>query len=151
METRLQPTRYLITPLLEGFEWFDDGLQSGLQAAGWEPVTRAESMVIMHVLTGTRRPTEIARALRLSRQAVHSTIGALVERGFFELADDPADGRVKLVVLSERGRAMFNDANAIVDGLAAALEARIGKRRMRALREAFEMDWGSPPVVPIAR
>lgn len=147
----MQTTRYLITPLLEGFEWFDDGLQCSLQAAGWAPVTRAESMVIMHVLTGKRRPAEIARALRLSRQAVHSTIAGLVQAGFFELEDDPQDGRVKVVVLSERGRAMFNDANTIVDGLVAALEARIGKRHMRALHEAFQMDWGSPPVVPIKR
>jgi DNA-binding MarR family transcriptional regulator len=147
----LKSTRYLITPLLEGFEWFDNGLQSSLQAAGWAPVTRAESMVIMHVLTGKRRPAEIARALRLSRQAVHSTIAGLVDAGFFERADDPEDGRIKVVVLSDRGRAMFNDANMIVDGLVAALEARIGKRHVRALREAFEMEWGSPPVVPIER
>jgi len=147
----LHPTRYLITPLMEGFEWFDDGLQSSLKAAGWDPVTRAESMVIMHVLTGTSRPADIARALRLSRQAVHATINGLVDAGFFERADDPDDGRVKILVLAERGRAMFHDANRIVDGLVAELESRIGKRRVRALREAFEMDWGIPPVVPLQR
>ncbi|PKB13401.1 MarR family transcriptional regulator [Novosphingobium kunmingense] len=147
----MQPTRYLITPLMEGFEWFDDGLQSSLKAAGWAPVTRSESMVIMHVLTGTNRPADIARALRLSRQAVHSTIDGLVEAGFFARVDDPEDGRIKILVLAERGMAMHNDANAIVDGLVAELEARIGKRRVRALREAFEMDWGSPPVVPVKR
>ncbi len=150
-EIALQPTRYLITPLMEGFEWFDDGLQSGLKAAGWAPVTRAESMVIMHVLTGTRRPADIARALRLSRQAVHATINGLVEAGFFERADDPEDGRIKILVLSEHGKAMFHDANVIVDGLVTELEARIGKRRVRALQEAFGMDWGTPPVVPVKR
>lgn len=150
-DARLPPTRYLITPLLAGFEWFDDGLQASLQAAGWAPVTRAESMVILHVLTGNRRPAGIARALRLSRQAVHATLGGLVAAGFFELTDDPADGRSKLVALSDRGRAMFHDANAIVAGLVAALEARIGPARMQALREAFEVDWGAPPIVPVAR
>lgn len=147
----MQPTPYLITPLMEGFEWFDDGLQSSLKAAGWAPVTRAESMVIMHVLTGTNRPADIARALRLSRQAVHSTIDGLVEAGFFARVDDPQDKRVKALVLAERGQAMHNDANAIVSGLVTELENRIGKRRVRALREAFEMDWGKPPVVAIKR
>jgi DNA-binding MarR family transcriptional regulator len=99
----MQSTKYLIAPLLEGFEWFDDALQRSLNAAGWEPVTRAESMVILHVLVGTRRPADIARALRLSRQAVHTTIGSLVKAGFFALEPDPDDGRIKIVTLAERG------------------------------------------------
>ena len=111
------------------------------------PVTRAESIVILHVLVGAQRPADIARSLRLSRQAVHSTIGSLVEAGFFALEPDPTDGRMKIVVLTEQGWKMFNDANSIVQQLGAALEKRIGKRNMRALREAFEVDWGEPPVV----
>lgn len=150
-ERQVQSTKYLITPLLEGFEWFDDGLQRSLQAAGWAPVTRAESMVILHVLFGTRRPADIARALRLSRQAVHATIASLVSAGFFQLEPDPEDGRIKIVVHTERGWRMFQDANQIVERLGHALEQRIGKRRMRALREAFEIEWGEPPIIPIVR
>ncbi|WP_428685483.1 MarR family winged helix-turn-helix transcriptional regulator [Sphingopyxis sp.] len=147
----MQPSTYLIAPLLEGFEWFDDALQRSLKAAGWEPVTRAESMVILHVLVGTRRPADIARALRLSRQAVHTTIGSLVDAGFFKLEPDPEDGRIKVVVLAERGAQMHADANAIVEQLGVELEQRIGKRRVQALRAAFEADWGEPPVVTIKR
>jgi DNA-binding MarR family transcriptional regulator len=147
----MQSTNYLIAPLLEGFEWFDDALQRSLKAAGWEPVTRAESMVILHVLVGTRRPADIARALRLSRQAVHTTIGSLVKAGFFALEPDPEDRRIKIVTLAERGAQMHEDANAIVEQLGALLEQRIGKRRVRALHGAFEADWGEPPVVTIKR
>jgi DNA-binding MarR family transcriptional regulator len=147
----MQSTNYLIAPLLEGFEWFDDALQRSLQAAGWEPVTRAESMVILHVLVGTRRPADIARALRLSRQAVHTTIGSLVKAGFFALEPDPEDGRIKIVTLAERGAQMHEDANAIVAQLGVQLEQRIGKRRVRALHSAFEAEWGEPPVVTIRR
>ena len=147
----MQSTSYLIAPLLEGFEWFDDALQRSLQAAGWEPVTRAESMVILHVLVGTRRPADIARALRLSRQAVHTTIGSLVKAGFFALEPDPEDGRIKIVTLAERGAQMHEDANAIVAQLGVQLEQRIGKRRVRALHSAFEAEWGEPPVVTIRR
>ena len=143
----MQSTKYLITPLFEGFEWFDNGLQRSLQAAGWAPVTRAESIVILHVLVGAQRPAEIARSLRLSRQAVHATIGSLVEAGFFALEPDPTDGRMKIVVLTEQGWKMFNDANSIVEQLGAELEKRLGKRAMRALRDAFEVDWGEPPIV----
>lgn len=148
-ERIVQSSKYLITPLLDGFEWFDDGLQRSLQAAGWAPVTRAESMVILHVLHGTRRPADIARALRLSRQAVHATIASLIAADFFRLAPDPADGRIKVVELTERGWRMFEDANRIVERLGATLEQRIGTRRMRALHEAFEIDWGEAPTIPL--
>lgn len=143
----MQPTKYLITPLLSGFEWFDNGLQRSLQAAGWAPVTRAESMVILHVLVGHQHPADIARSLRLSRQAVHSTVASLVKAGFFALEPDKTDGRMKIVTLTPLGWSMFNDANSIVDQLGAELEKRIGRRNMRALRSAFEVDWGEPPTL----
>ncbi|HET6536484.1 MAG TPA: MarR family transcriptional regulator [Sphingopyxis sp.] len=147
----MQPSNYLIAPLLEGFEWFDDALQRSLKAAGWQPVTRAESMVILHVLVGTRRPADIARALRLSRQAVHTTIASLVKAGFFALEPDPIDGRIKIVTLTDQGQQMHQDANFIVTQLSIILEQRIGKRRMQALKSAFQADWGEPPLVTLIR
>ncbi|WEK44060.1 MAG: MarR family transcriptional regulator [Candidatus Sphingomonas colombiensis] len=146
----MQTNFHLIKPLFQGFEWFDEGLQRSLKAAGWAPVTRPESMVILHVLGGETRPADIARALRLSRQAVHSTIASLVEAGFFALAPDPADGRVKIVVLTDKGRAMKDDADRIVERLAIALEKRIGKREMAALRGVFATDWGEPVTIEVA-
>lgn len=137
---------YLIVPLLAGFEWFDESLQMSLREAGWPHLTRPESMVMMHVQMDVNRPADIARSLRLTRQAVHSTINALVERGVFELADDPTDGRIRIVQLTPMGKAMRQDAQKIVDHLSKELGRRIGARRVKALREAFDADWGSPII-----
>ena len=108
-------------------------------------------MVILHVLMGSRRPADIARSLRLSRQAVHSTIGSLVASGFFALEPDIEDGRIKAVVLTDKGKAMKRDADQIVERLVAVLEKQIGRRQMRALREAFASDWGEPVTVELER
>lgn len=140
---------YLIVPLLSGFEWFDESLQMSLREAGWPHLTRPESMVMMHVQMDVVRPADIARSLRLTRQAVHSTINALVERGVFELADDPTDGRIRIVRLTPMGQAMRKDAQKIVEQLAEELGRRIGARRVKALREAFSGDWGPPIVHPL--
>ncbi|MNL21465.1 MarR family protein [compost metagenome] len=137
---------YLIVPLLAGFEWFDESLQMSLREAGWPHLTRPESMVMMHVQMEVVRPADIARSLRLTRQAVHSTINALVERGVFELVDDPTDGRIRIVQLTPMGKAMRQDAQKIVAHLTDELGRRIGARRVKALRESFAGDWG-PPVV----
>ncbi len=137
---------YLIVPLLAGFEWFDESLQMSLREAGWPHLTRPESMVMMHVQMDVVRPADIARSLRLTRQAVHSTINSLVERGVFELVDDPTDGRIRIVQLTPMGKTMRQDARKIVEHLTQELSRRIGARRVKALHEAFAGDWGAPIV-----
>jgi DNA-binding MarR family transcriptional regulator len=147
----LDATNYLIVPLLQGFEWFDEGLQLSLRENGWPQLTRPESMVMMHVQMDIVRPADIARSLRLTRQAVHFTIRSLVDRGIFEMADDPVDGRIKIVKLTAMGEAMRRDARSIVDALTEVLIERIGARRIKALRDAFSGDWGEPTVYTIDR
>ncbi|CDO37836.1 MULTISPECIES: MarR family winged helix-turn-helix transcriptional regulator [Novosphingobium] len=145
----MDKTLYLIVPLLQGFEWFDESLQLSLREKGWPNLTRPESMVMMHVQQNIVRPAEIARSLRLTRQAVHVTIGGLVKRGIFELVDDPEDGRIKIVQLTEMGNAMRHDAQLIVQELTGQLAKRIGKPQVRALRDAFSRDWGDPIVCTV--
>lgn len=148
-DTPLHRSDYLIVPLLQGFEWFDESLQRSLVANGQPALTRPESMVMMHVQMGIVRPADIARSLRITRQAVHSTITSLIERGIFALENDPADGRIKQVVLTPLGHTMRADAKQIVDRLTDELTRRIGKRGVQALREAFASDWGSPATIAL--
>lgn len=138
---------YLIVTLMAGFEWFDESLQNSLREAGWPQLTRPESMVFMHVQMNINRPADIARSLRLTRQAVHSTIQGLVKRGIFELADDPTDRRIKIVQLTEMGRAMRADGRTITDRLTEELGNRIGAEQVKALRAALRGGWGDPLIV----
>lgn len=136
----------LILPLLQGFFWFDDGLQAHLQARGWTEVTRPESMVMTNVVIGVQKPSEIARNLGVSRQSVHATINQMVAKGILELADDPEDGRAKIVVLSEIGQRMRQDANQAMAQMVEQLRRRIGARNVDSLIRAFSADWGEPPT-----
>jgi DNA-binding MarR family transcriptional regulator len=140
---------YLIVPLLQGFEWFDEGLQRSLQARGWPQLTRPESMVMIHVILDVTRPSDIARSLGLTRQAVHVTIGQIVRKGIFELKDDPSDNRIKIVALTADGSAMRNDARATVTYLTDRLSERIGKRHVQSLRDALSQDWGPVTLCPL--
>lgn len=140
---------YLIVTLMAGFEWFDESLQNSLREAGWANLTRPESMVFMHVQMNIVRPADIARSLRLTRQAVHSTIQTLVKRGIFEMADDPTDGRIKIVQLTEMGLAMRADGRVITDRLTDELAQRIGADAVDALRSALKGGWGDPMLVKL--
>lgn len=134
----------LIVPLLQAFFWFDDGLQSYLQARGWNQVTRPQSMVMTNVVIGVHKPSDIARNLGISRQAVHTTINQMVELGMLELRDDHDDGRAKIVALTPLGHQMRQDADKVMSDLQAELRRRIGSRNVDNLLKAFSAEWGAP-------
>lgn len=143
LDEQAEPS-HLILELLTAFYWFDEGLQNHLRAKGWPEITRPQSMLMANLALGVRRPSDIARRLGVSRQAIHTTLNQMIGKGVLELVDDPADRRIKLVELSEMGEAMKHDAQAAMNVMVEALERRIGARRVRQLRPALLADWGEP-------
>ena len=69
-----------------------------------------------------RRPSDIARTSGLSKQAVNDQLGALERLGYLERVAHPADGRGRIVRLTERGwqleRAVRTAAQAAEDAWA---------------------------------
>ena len=136
--------RHILVSLLEGFYWFDEGLQNYLRARGWPEVTRPQSMVMANFVDGVRRPSDIARRLGVSRQAVHVTINQMVELGMLALVDDPANGRVKVIALTPQGEAMRRDAQAAMVALNAELGRRLGASELVRIARLLNSDWGPP-------
>jgi len=141
----MEKTDYLILPLLQAFCWFDDGLQAHLESRGWQHITRPQSMVMINVLSGQNKPSTIARNLGISRQAAHVTITQLEKLDMVRMIEDPEDGRSKIVVVSEKGKAMRSDADAAVQRLTDELRSRIGNGTVNNLFRAFRADWGPVP------
>ncbi len=135
---------YLIVSLLQGFYWFDSGLQSYLRSRGWPTLTHSQSMVMTSITIGLTRPVEIARSLGISRQAVHVTLTQIAELGMISFAPDPGDKRSKIVVLTEIGEPMRRDAQAAVNLMTKRLAERIGQPQLAGLIGACAMDWGDP-------
>ncbi|MBL8553737.1 MAG: hypothetical protein JNL41_05625, partial [Phenylobacterium sp.] len=57
----------LMTRLLMRVYWFDEALQAALKAAGWSPVSRAQSLLFANVSAGVHRPSRLAENLGVSR------------------------------------------------------------------------------------
>lgn len=142
----MNSSEYLILPLLQGFYWFDEGLQSYLKSKGWSAVTRPQSMIMSNVILGVNKPSDIARRLGISRQAIHTTLDQMVEQGLLELRDDPSDKRSKVVVISKSGERRRQDARRAMMMLTEELSKRIGSKNVENLQKAFAAEWG-PPVL----
>ncbi len=130
--------------LLDRFRWADRALRSRLAARGWPEMTPAQSLVFASIDLDGTRPSELARRIGVSRQAVHQTIAELVELDLLTLTADPVDGRAKLVVVTDAGRRNISAARESLTEIESELRARIGDDSVAALRDALTADWGSP-------
>ena len=135
-------TNQLIIALFQRFCWLDEGLQARLHDHGWPDVNRPQSMVMTNIVSGIVRPSDIARNLGVSRQAIHSTINQMVKLGIVQLEVDPGDRRHMVVSLTDLGARMRKDAQRSMDALTAQIAARLGQAKFDALLTALEADWG---------
>ncbi len=133
--------------VVRAFYWMDEGLQQNIRRRGGPSITHSQSLIIMSIGEGISRPSAIAERLGVSRQAIHQSLRELINVGIVELVPDPDDGRAKLARLSKTGAPIQLMALEILAELEDKLAQRIGKRRLKQLREALELDWGEPVIL----
>lgn len=134
----------LLLSLLQAFYWCDESLQNYLRSRGWPEVTRPQSMVMANVVSGVGRPSDIARSMGVSRQAVHTTINQMIELGMLALKDDPNDRRMKVVTPTPLGETMRRDAQRAIRIMTEELSRRLGEERVAQAAELLADDWGPP-------
>ena len=137
----------LMAQLLNRFIWFDAALQKSLDLRGHGGVRRLESMCMVYVHAGIRRPSELARLLGVTRQSINTALRELEAQGLIYLEPDPEDARCKLVSFAAQGASMRQEALDIVTALEAALEENRGRKAVDDLARLVSADWGIAPVV----
>jgi DNA-binding MarR family transcriptional regulator len=88
---------------------------------------------------GGTRLTELAERACMTKQSVGEVASDLEERGYLERVPDPADGRAKIIRLTERGRAAYAVGRGLIDDLEREWGERYGEERIAALRESLEL------------
>jgi DNA-binding MarR family transcriptional regulator len=115
-----------------------DRLYERITAAGFADVTRAQFQLFRWPGIDGLRPGEIAELSGLSKQTVSDLLGELERSGYVERHPDPGDRRARLVRLTPWGRELQRTAHETSRSLEAAWAARVGAKRLRALRSTLE-------------
>jgi DNA-binding MarR family transcriptional regulator len=102
-----------------------DELIGRLRAAGYEDTTAAHHPLFESIDPGGTRLTVLAARAGMTHQSMGELVGLLERRGYVERRSDPADGRVRLVVLTERGRAVARQAVREIAAIEAAWLDRV--------------------------
>lgn len=135
--------QYIMSGLLEGWDWFDNALQNVLRDKGLGCYTKSQSMMILYVSAGVTRPSEVARRMRLSRQAIRHIQRQLEEQGVIRVERNAEDARARRLVFNEEAAELGHTAREIIHALEAVLTKRIGEANLAALRTVLDMDWGT--------
>lgn len=97
----------------------------------------AHMALFPHIALDGTRPSELAKKLGVSKQAVGQLVGELEAMGIVERRPDPDDGRAKRVCFTEQGLRSILDGLAHLRRVEAELAQAIGEDTMSSLREAL--------------
>lgn len=133
--------------LLHCYYWCDEGLQNTLNKAGLPRLSRTKSMIMVNIADGIARPSDLARNIGVTRQAIQQTLVEMERDGLVTLEPDPSDGRAKIVRFSRRGAGIGKAAFEAMDQIEAELVRRLGADTVKSLRKILFREWG--PVVHV--
>ena len=126
------------------YAWFEDALLRICERSGRTSLGKADLRLLTHLDCGTTHSSELARRLGVSRQAVGKLMKNLVAEGLVQLEIDPERRNMKRIVMTDEGTRWIREAVGELQKIEKALVRRIGGKRVAALRQALEADWGSP-------
>jgi len=136
------PDRYLIDLLLRRFGYLETELMSELEKKPEFELTRQQVMFFSYLNTTCARASDIAREMKISRQAVHQMVVELENKGFVERAKDPVRGNAKIILKTEKGKALTKAARDQLEETEQNICKNIGEKNMENLRKILLQDWG---------
>lgn len=139
---------FLMLDLLRAWYWVDEGLQNGLKSKGWDKLRRSQSLILVNIAFGVGRPSELARNIGMSPQAISSLLAHMQQHGLIDVKEDPQDRRAQIVTFSTSSEPRRGDAQMILDRIEDTLRKRLGAERFDTMCEALRIDWGTSVLTP---
>ena len=130
--------------LLNAFNWFDMSLLASMKEQNLGEISHSQSIVMAHLTDSGIRISELAKCLRISRQAAQKRVVELEKLGFVHTDTDPTNLSAKIVTLTPKGRDSIKAALEIFSKLERELSKRIGVDDFKCMKKVIEKDWGSP-------
>ncbi len=89
-----------------------DGIQEGLARRGFTDVRPAHGFAFVRISAGDARTADVAEHLGVTKQAAAQLIAQLITLGYVTRQPDASDARAQLLMLTERGWACTDAAEA---------------------------------------
>jgi DNA-binding MarR family transcriptional regulator len=133
-----EPRRPLPALLTEVKEAAISELHRRLADEGHPDIRPGHGCVFRFVDDAGTRLTDLAERAGLTKQAVGEVVYDLEAMDYVERVPDPADGRAKIIRLTEKGRDGQRTAQGIFADIERRWGAEVGEELVAALRRALE-------------
>jgi DNA-binding MarR family transcriptional regulator len=120
------------------YQAFKGELHQALGAAGFDDVKPSFGFVFRALERGPRTASQLAALLDISNPGGTKIVGEMVAAGYLERVPDPADGRAKLVRLTERGARAQRLGTEIVREIERDWGALLGEQEFETLRALLQ-------------
>ncbi|NRA28521.1 MAG: winged helix-turn-helix transcriptional regulator [Opitutales bacterium] len=93
---------------------------------------------------GRTYPSEVARRIGVTRQAVYKMLKNLEKKEIVSLELDTERRNSKTIVITPKGEELIRAAVGILKEIEGELQARLPPGSVEQLRAVLEQDWGEP-------
>jgi DNA-binding MarR family transcriptional regulator len=115
-----------------------DGIQEGLARRGFNDVRPAHGFAFERISEGDATTADVAEHLGITKQATGQLVDYLVDHGYVMRRPDERDGRARLLLLTERGRACTVAAEAAAMETVDGWRSQLGPSEFGPLQLAFK-------------
>jgi DNA-binding MarR family transcriptional regulator len=121
------------------WQWVRDQMYAGVVAAGYDDLNAAHVGLWRHPGLEGLRPSQLADRVGITKQSVNDLLGHLEGHGYLSRVPDPADGRVRVIRLTPKGRRLSQTIHAEAEAAQERIAAILGPRRFAQLHNSLEL------------
>ena len=134
-----QRSPYVGATLRVVWQWVRDQLYAGVVASGYDDLNSAHVGLWRYPGLEGLRPTQIADRVGITKQSVNDLLGHLERHGYLLRVPDSADGRVRVIRLTSKGRRLQETIYAEAGAAQLRIAEILGPRRFAQLQNSLEL------------
>jgi DNA-binding MarR family transcriptional regulator len=121
------------------WQWVRDQMYSGVVAAGYDDLNAAHVGLWRYPGLDGLRPTQLADRLGITKQSVNDLLGHLERHGYLERVPGSADGRARVIRLTDKGRRLEETIYAEAGAAQVRISEVLGPRRFAQLHSSLQL------------
>jgi DNA-binding MarR family transcriptional regulator len=121
------------------WQWVRDQMYEGVVAAGYDDLNAAHIGLWRYPGLDGLRPSQLADRAGITKQSVNDLLGHLERHGYLLRVPDAADGRVRVIRLTTKGRRLQQTIHAEAQAAQERIAEILGPRRFAQLFSSLEV------------
>ncbi len=120
------------------FQAINARITTDLEIAGYTDLRPAHFAVFQHLPGDGARQTVLAERAQMTKQSMGALVEHLIAGGYLERVADPADGRAKIVLRTDRGWEIERIARSSITQLENEWGEKLGQERLHECRQFLQ-------------